>query len=1047
LGQIAAALTDGLRNLVSGLGGANDKAQGATFVMKMPTRQEIDACYRSTWLGRKIHDIPALDMTREWRGWQADDDQIEAIELVEKNLQVRARVRKALVYARLYGGSAIIMGLPGDPKTPAPEKIAKGALKYLHVMHRHQLHLDEQVRDLTDPLFGQPRMFRIGSINDGQGAEIHPSRVVTFKGADLPEGAVNNASEDWYWGDPLLVSVFDALTAHDTGVSAIANMMNEAKTDIVHVPGFMENLTSSEYERTLMERFSLAALLKSLTNTLVLDGGDGQEGSGEVWEQRQITWTGLPEVQRTLFQLVSGASDIPATRLIGVAPAGMNATGESDTRNYYDMLSSLQNSDLTPTMATLDEYLIMTATGTRDAAIFYDWNPLWQMTPKEKAERDKMVADTADKYATMGVVPDDAFAVAVQNRLIEDGVFPGLEAAIEEADKIARMMQEEPEPGTVDPNTGMAVPVPGATAPVAGLPAPANSNARPGAGGQPKNGGPGKATMTLSGNSKRRAANDRARRGVRDRATFGLMDSTALLLTDDMRLDFNPNHVKRGPHGGEFTGKGGVNVAFEVAPNPDDKEATDRWNALTDEQRAKITAELADEFVPQILDEVGVNGTVTEAMGGFEGHVNPSRLIDVTGRPFEVAGAIGDIFHQKAMVVMSGVPGPGLEEHGLISVEVPGATLADMRKLQAKIPMAKDGWTYHDGKMEMLNFTGRDNKDVATEIDRALGGDYKVNHGSIHTAYIESHEYVSPRKNRHGTAWHEISHHLRDAFAEKIAERVGEHIGENIGEIARGKKDRLADFNPHHRGPGPGGGQFTTAASNEAAVLAAHAEVLEKGKDGNEHLVFVAADGTVVGRSTGSENQVTVDEETGNLLDDPANQIDVVHNHPGEPVSLSPQDVSTLQAPGERSVTAVTADGSVFKASKSAMGDEGLEKLFGRPVAYDGGAKWQRASVHDAIEQTIHESLDPMADPLSTSPDRLVNQTDANAIFFHMSWQQADKLGLIKYEGKLGPRAQASFDRHAALVAKIQRELDKETTGPAPRWERMTRQVSDWGDY
>jgi phage-related protein (TIGR01555 family) len=496
-----ARMFDGLRNILSGLGGQGDKATGATYTLAIPNRAAIDACYRGTWLGRKIHDIPALDMTREWRGWQADDNQIEAIEATETRLQLRMKVRRAIVLARLYGGSAIIMGLPGDMSQPAPPKIAKGQLRYLHLVHRHQLTLGDPDLDLMSAGFGRPTMFRLTANTKQVAPDIHPSRVVAFTGNQLPDGSMGAGVEDWFWGDPLLAAVFDALTSHDTGIAAITAMMNEAKVDIVHVPGLMDQLSSTEYEQRLIERFNIAALLKSITNTLVLDGGDGSDGAGEQWEQRQVRWEGLPEIQQTLFHLVSGAADIPATRLIGQAPHGLNATGESDTRNYYDMLSSLQNSDVGPTLAPLDDYLIMDATGGRDPSIFYNWNPLWQLTPKDKAERDKLVSETAKNYADMGVVPDDAFAAAVQNRLIEDGTFPGLEAAIEEAQQQATLELPPQE------RTG-AVPPPAANDPGAQQPPEA-----------------------MAGNSSRRAANDRARRYIRDRAG-SRPEPGELLLTD-----------------------------------------------------------------------------------------------------------------------------------------------------------------------------------------------------------------------------------------------------------------------------------------------------------------------------------------------------------------------------------------------------------------------------------------------------------------------------------------------------------------------------------
>ena len=1087
---VVARMTDGLRNVISGLGGQGDKSMGSTFDLRMVSRPEIDACYRGTWLGRKIHDIPALDMTREWRGWQADDEQIEAIEAEEKRLQLRIKVRRAIVLAKLYGGSALIMGLPGNPAKPAPEKIGKGQLAYLHLVHRHQLTLGDEQRDLTKAEFGQPQLFKLSARNDGTGeVEIHPSRVVCFTGAQLPDGSMSAGAEDWFWGDPLLMSVFSALTTHDTGIAAISALMNEAKVDVVKVPGLMDNLTSDKFERDLIERFTIAGLIKSITNTLILDGGDGSAESGEHWEQRQVRWEGLPDVQRTLFQLVSGAADIPATRLLGQSPAGMNATGESDTRNYYDMLSSLQNSDVTPVLAPLDERLIMSATGSRDPAIFYDWRPLWQMSPEEKAKRDKTVAETANTYANMGVVPDDAFAVAVQNRLVEDGVFPGLEAALEEAEQTARLEipPEDRQPGTPG----------GPPAPQPGMPDPANDPdpARPGSeqsGSKPK---------AMAGNSRRRAANDRARRYIRDRAgeRDGFFNDGALLLTDKFdpsqprhgagserggewsgagasdvpwttkdgyerhrikegttyleydvfkdgkmvtarylftppgdrgqgnarklmeRLvsaadrhgatvqlrawDFEsdngrlakfyaslgfktvrgtemvrqprrrrdayspsqPRHPRGSEQGGEWSGGGatetslsnppepgkpflvfriasassgslekknagnawgvaehlttlgsedargrtvhiyevktdlplnpyagfnsgepwwaeglapgigfhrhpfageamdvfsfgasgfearhlgsfpaggiaeaidegnyatqqallvaaekalgrrvtkdydpnqprdpagtstggrwtggaGSSVLFEVAPDPDNKELLEKWNALSDEQKDAVTDRLTEQFAPAIASELGVKAEIVDAIGGFEGQVNPSKIMVVSGKPFEVAGVIGDVFDQKAMVVIGTKAAPNLSAVKAINIHIGDANPSTLRALESELgDFAKEGWTYSNGRVQVLNFGDQDNEAYATAIDKRLAGRYVVSHGTINSAYIERKDYVRPQSNRRGTGAGPVADRFRAEFAGAFAKEI-------LG--AKGRKaDQVGDqFNPN----------------------------------------------------------------------------------------------------------------------------------------------------------------------------------------------------------------------------------------------------------
>lgn len=60
---------------------------------------------------------------------------------------------------------------------------------------------------------------------------------------------------------------------------------------------------------------------------------------------------------------LSGASRIPVTKLFGRSPAGMNATGESDLRNYYDYVDTLREAKLRPILEKLLPVLAMSAWG------------------------------------------------------------------------------------------------------------------------------------------------------------------------------------------------------------------------------------------------------------------------------------------------------------------------------------------------------------------------------------------------------------------------------------------------------------------------------------------------------------------------------------------------------------------------------------------------------------------------------------------------------------------------------------------------------------
>jgi len=59
---------------------------------------------------------------------------------------------------------------------------------------------------------------------------------------------------------------------------------------------------------------------------------------------------------------------VPVTRFLGQSPAGLSATGDSETRNYYDMISARPEIDLRPQLERLDR-LIARSEGIDPAAL------------------------------------------------------------------------------------------------------------------------------------------------------------------------------------------------------------------------------------------------------------------------------------------------------------------------------------------------------------------------------------------------------------------------------------------------------------------------------------------------------------------------------------------------------------------------------------------------------------------------------------------------------------------------------------------------------
>lgn len=417
---------DRLTNVMSGMGTTADRRTGLFYNFIPIDGAQAEAGYRSSWLVRKIVDVPPFDMTREWRDWQADAGNIEKLEAEERRLQIKAKCQRALVLARLFGGAALILGT-GDSDTTQPlrpDSVRLGGLSYVHVMSRWQITEGQQRLDPGDPWFGQPDFFSL-TTSAGTQIKLHPSRVVAFIGQKAPEGGFYGAAS-WFWGDPIVQSIGEAVRNADLAQAGFASLIDEAKLDILKLKDLMNIVGTTEGEEKIKARLAAANLGKSNWRALVLDMEDE-------WQQRQITWAGIPDVISAYLNIVAGAADIPVTRLLGQSPKGLQSTGDGEERDYHAMIAARQNELLAPALDRVDDLLIRSALGSRPSDIYYTFAPLDQTSEKDAAAIEKQAAETVKLYADTGLIPDQALSAMARNRIVESGRWPGSEAAFEEA--------------------------------------------------------------------------------------------------------------------------------------------------------------------------------------------------------------------------------------------------------------------------------------------------------------------------------------------------------------------------------------------------------------------------------------------------------------------------------------------------------------------------------------------------------------------------------------------------------------------------------------
>lgn len=414
---------DGLVNVVANLGTGKDKAASSGYSYSPLQMDQIDNAYAVSGLVQRIVDLPAEDACREWREWQGIEEEITLIEAEEKRLKLKLKTLESLRLARKHGGSALlIVDNEQDLTKPLEPSVGKGGIKYLTLLNRHEVNPGDYERDPRKDYYGEPSQWQL-AVDSTSIPWVHPSRIAAFYGVEPVKDLKSRSTQ---WPDSVLQSTLSKVRNLDEVAGNILALVYEAKIDVFNIPNLMKQLEQSggKFEKQLLKRLSLANTTKSVNNSLVMDGD-------ETYTQKHAQFSTLDKILEKFMVLVSAQTGIPMTLLFGESPGGLNATGESDTRHYYDRIKVFQTLRITPKLDLFDECLINSALGSRPPRIHYTWRPLWQPSAKERAETSEVLAKTIVAAIAAQLLSTEAGSEALVNALTENGSFPGLDKSAE----------------------------------------------------------------------------------------------------------------------------------------------------------------------------------------------------------------------------------------------------------------------------------------------------------------------------------------------------------------------------------------------------------------------------------------------------------------------------------------------------------------------------------------------------------------------------------------------------------------------------------------
>lgn len=400
---------DGWKNLITGLGSARTEKKAFTShaLSGIMTDRELESLFYEDGLAARIVKLLPDDMFRE--GWDYSFpklDDIAAASIAEQyaavmeELGAQQKIKDAMTWKRLYGGAAILISAMDGltPDQPLDPKRIR-SIERLRVIERTEIEFENIIwqDDPTKPRYGLPEAYPVRFDTPGNKASqamlVHHSRIIELHGDTLPRHSVTGVSaESRYWGIPALQRANDRLKSLGMSLGSIDQLLSELGVGKYKIKDLATLLATPEGEAAIKRRVELTDLVKSTFRSMYMD-------NEEDYVRDTISFAGVPEILHILFMLISADTGYPMTRLFGMSPAGMNATGESDMNNYYDMVRSLQIAELQPVLLRLVR-IIAEWKGLDEPYI--EFRPLETMNEKEKADLEKQRADQerveADTY-------------------------------------------------------------------------------------------------------------------------------------------------------------------------------------------------------------------------------------------------------------------------------------------------------------------------------------------------------------------------------------------------------------------------------------------------------------------------------------------------------------------------------------------------------------------------------------------------------------------------------------------------------------------------
>lgn len=376
-------------------------------------------------------------------------DKVKALKDDQARLEVRDRFYANSRDDGFFGRSHLFMNIgtdlednPDELKTPIGDgrdavskgKVAKGSFKSLKVVEPVWTY--PTTYNAQNPLrfdWYNPQIWYV------MGTEIHASRLPVFIGHPVPDMLKPAYSFGGLSLSQLAKPYVDIWLQTRESVGQLIHSFS-----VMVLMTDLQTILQPGNAQSLLQRVALFNALRDNQGAFVINKAT------EDFKNVSASLSGLHELQAQAQEHMASVARIPLVKFTGLQPAGLNASSEGEIKVYDDTIGAYQNRFYRPNLTKVINFQQLSLFCEIDPEITFVFEPLREMTEKERGEKQKADADRDQVYVDLGAIAPEE----VRQRIIND---PELPYAGLDPDDIPDLLEEEAEglmPGGKKPGEG-----------------------------------------------------------------------------------------------------------------------------------------------------------------------------------------------------------------------------------------------------------------------------------------------------------------------------------------------------------------------------------------------------------------------------------------------------------------------------------------------------------------------------------------------------------------------------------------------------------------